>query len=346
MECTKQHQKKEKPQIIKEERKKDNNLKLLFMQKMNLPWVESPFFEQILAEKPGTPEQKAQARFFHENGYLILKNIIPTELIDATIEDISNLYPNKVGEEPLRHQDLWKKHENVKQIATYPQIIELLEYLYGREVIPFQTLNFKYGTQQRAHSDSIHFSCMPARYMCGVWLAMEPTNDQNGALFYYPKSHRLPEYNYYDIGIKAHDDTNHYGEYETFMENLMGNHQIERQELYIEKGDALVWSSNIIHGGTPIRTDGLTRWSQVTHYYFDNCVYYTPMHSDMLSHDLFIRNITNIRTGKIVANKSDGSAIDTIKTNERNAIISNSVPTSKLILGTIKRLIKPLIGKK
>ena len=316
------------------------------MQNMNLPWVESPFFEQLLAEKGGTAEQQEQARFYHENGYLILKNVIPEALIDSTIQDIGGKYPNKMNEEPLRQQDLWVDKADVKQIATYPKILETLKYLYGRETIPFQTLNFKYGTQQRAHSDSIHFSCLPARYMCGVWLAMEPTNDQNGALFYYPKSHRLPEYNYYDIGIKAHDKTDHYSDYETFVENLMANHKIERKELYIEKGDALIWSSNLIHGGTPIRTDGLTRWSQVTHYYFEDCVYYTPMHSDMLSHDLFIRNIRNIRTGKIVANKNDGLAIETIKTNERNAIIANNLSISNLLKGIVKKITRPLLGNK
>ena len=42
-------------------------------QATNLPWVESPIFEKLLEENQGTPEQKAQARFYHDNGYLVVK---------------------------------------------------------------------------------------------------------------------------------------------------------------------------------------------------------------------------------------------------------------------------------
>ncbi len=311
---------------------------------MNVPWVESPFFEQLLPQMGGTAEQQAQARFYHENGYLIVKNAITAEMADKAVSSIGSKFPDQMNQDPLRQQDLWMENEIIKEIAIYPKVLDMLKYLYGRESIPFQTLNFKYGTQQRAHSDSIHFSCLPARFMCGVWVALEPTSSQNGPLFYYPKSHKLPEYNYYDIGIKAHDNSKHYSEYETFIETLMGNYGIQKEELYIEKGDALIWSSNIIHGGTPIKTDGLTRWSQVTHYYFDDCVYYTPMHSDMLSHELYLRHIKNIRTGEMVENKASGEAVKEIRTTKTNYLIGKNLTTSQIVMNKIKTIMGPIVG--
>ena len=68
--------------------------------------------------------------------------------------------------------------------------------LYDREVVPFQTLNFLRGTQQMAHSDTIHFSSLPAKFMAGVWIALEDVTHENGPLFYYPGSHKMPEYNF------------------------------------------------------------------------------------------------------------------------------------------------------
>ena len=47
----------------------------------------------------------------------------------------------------------------------------------------------------------------------------------------------------------------------------------------LKKGQCLVWSANLLHGGSPHRDKGRTRHSQVTHYYFDDCQYYSPLSS-------------------------------------------------------------------
>jgi len=69
------------------------------------------------------------------------------------------------------------------------------------------------------------------------------------------------------------------------------------------KGKAIIWSSNLLHGGEKILTPGSTRHSQVTHYFFENCVYYTPLRSDATVDKLYVRKITNIATGQPVDNK-------------------------------------------
>ena len=99
----------------------------------------------------------------------------------------------------IRIQDLWQYSDSVKELACHPKIMDTLKMLYEREPVPFQTLNFKVGTQQKAHSDTLHFSSLPARYMCGVWVALEDITEDNGPLFYYPGSHRNPEYNFSDF---------------------------------------------------------------------------------------------------------------------------------------------------
>ena len=45
----------------------------------------------------------------------------------------------------------------------------------------------------------------------------------------------------------------------------------------LKKGQALLWSSNLLHGGSPMQDPQSTRKSQVTHYYFEGCRYWTPM---------------------------------------------------------------------
>ena len=68
-----------------------------------------------------------------------------------------------------------------------------------------------------------------------------------------------------------------------------------RKRVFVAKaGDALIWTANLLHGGEPILRAGATRWSQVTHYYFDGCSYYTPMHSDVMAGQIAHRKPHNI----------------------------------------------------
>jgi hypothetical protein len=60
------------------------------------------------------------------------------------------------------------------------------------------------------------------------------------------------------------------------------------------KGQALIWCANLLHGGSPQTDPRLTRWSQVTHYYFEDCLYYTPAFSDETLGDFDLRQITSI----------------------------------------------------
>ena len=100
----------------------------------------------------------------------------------------------------MRLQDGWKFDEDVLSLATNATVLEILSTLYGRKAWPFQTLNFPLGTQQHYHSDAVHFSSVPERFMCGVWVALEDIGEEQGPLEYYPGSHAWPIYSNEHIG--------------------------------------------------------------------------------------------------------------------------------------------------
>ena len=158
---------------------------------MNLPWVESPFFEKILQEKNLPSDQEDLARVYHKDGYIVLKNVFSEAEIDKVVSEMHEKGFNPTynlikTRDANRCQDLWEHSESVKNLSTKSEILSVLEMLYDREVVPFQTLNFLCGTQQMAHSDTIHFSSLPAKFMAGVWIALEDVTHENGPLFYYP----------------------------------------------------------------------------------------------------------------------------------------------------------------
>jgi hypothetical protein len=78
-----------------------------------------------------------------------------------------------------------------------------------------------------------------------------------------------------DIGAEAREDE--YPKYEQYIRELIEREGLEPEYGTIKKGQALVWASNLLHGGAPQRDPERTRHSQVTHYFFKDCKYYTPM---------------------------------------------------------------------
>jgi hypothetical protein len=261
-----------------------------------LPWIDSPFFERELESRKGTPEQQRLAVAYHRDGYAIIERAFPPALIDAAAAEVDRMFD--CGTSSLaRVQDAWESGGPSRDLAVNPASLDLLRYLYGREPVPFQTLSFYRGTEQRGHADAIHFSSLPARFMCAIWVALEDVTAESGALFYYPGSHKLPELAPHDIGYTAEtfdDDA-----YETHLEELMEQGGFEVRQFEAKKGDALIWSSNVVHGGSPILDPGATRRSQVTHYFFEDCVYYSPMLSDAPAGEYFVRTyLTDIRDGR------------------------------------------------
>lgn len=252
---------------------------------------------------------QAEREQFERDGYLIVDPGVPLTVLDAITSDLEGRFDTtesggvwrKVG----RIADAWKFNSHVKAVATAARVMVILEDLYGRRPLPFQTLNFPVGTEQRVHSDAVHFNSEPAGYMCGVWVALEDIDLDNGPVEYYPGSHTLPEITIEDVdkaGYVTHSymerfkaavhDIRHihrpgrkyseyvYSSYETFIGEMIRHLGIEPQYATLKKGQALLWAANLLHGGSPQRDKGRTRHSQVTHYFFENCRYYTPRLGD------------------------------------------------------------------
>lgn len=221
-----------------------------------------------------------QIEQFHENGFLVFNPGLDTGFIDTLLANVETRYDPGFRANPTfptRLPDAWKEVDEVRQLATHPTILQALEQLLGREAKPFQTLNFPTGTRQAAHSDTIHFNALPHGFMTGVWVAMEDINENNGPLIYYPGSHKLPEMTMQDFGLEPGYE--HYREYEERMQDHIKNHGLKPALGTINKGEALIWHANLIHGGAPQTDPTLSRHSQVTHYYFKDCQYYIPMRS-------------------------------------------------------------------
>ena len=311
-----------------------------------VPIVESPFLSAMLDELKLSQEERRIALDLHERGYAVLD--FPDDRLDERIErikaslasrfDVDMTAPDTIKNSGRvqRVQDAWSFDANVRAIAANQDILDLLGKLYGRRAFPFQTLNFPVGTQQHLHSDSIHFSSLPERFMCGVWVAMEDVQADAGPLTYLPGSHKWPILSNLMIGRRGFGTPPLHAQdpFEPAWDALVETSGLEQELFLAKKGQALIWAANLLHGGSVQRDPRLTRWSQVTHYYFDDCAYYTPAFSDEAIGALDLRTIVDIQTNEVRPNLHLGKPFPTFRQEKpsladkiRKRINANGMPS-------------------
>ena len=285
-----------------------------------VPLIESPVFTAEIERMALTPAERAIAVALNRDGFAVFD--FPDAELDARIARIraalapqldiaeSDATSNKlIG--PGRIQDGWQSDADIKAIAANASVIDLLTRLYGRQAFPFQTLNFPAGTQQHLHTDAVHFSSIPPRFMCGVWLAMEDVGADAGPLCYVPGSHKWPLLDNAMIGRRGTDQPldSAQAPYEQAWDALIAEHRIPISQFHARQGQALIWCANLLHGGSAQIDPTRTRWSQVTHYYFEDCIYYTPAFSDEYLGRLALRKLVSIADGLARPNRYLGEEI-------------------------------------
>lgn len=258
---------------------------------LDIPWIESPFFYQLLDNSDYTSDEKEMLTKYHEDGYIVIDLELDDEFIDTTMDGIfKELDKLKTQDDRYHYSDsprvfeAWKTVPNVLSLARHPKILSTLEFLYGKKPIPFQTINFLKGSNQPLHQDSIHFYTQPERWMVGTWTALQDMTEECGPLNIVPGSHKWQHYNFQNLNLPTVEFGNqfeNYAEYENFLSQLVESKKSTLKKWLGKKGECLIWASNLLHGGAPILDKSSTRYSQATHFYFEGCNhYYSPMFSD------------------------------------------------------------------
>jgi hypothetical protein len=83
----------------------------------------------------------------------------------------------------------------------------------------------------------------------------------------------------------------------------------EAGQFLAKKGQAFIWTANLLHAGSRQTDPNLTRWSQETHYYFEGCSYYSPMESDPFYGRILFQSPRNIANGDSMPNMYCGRRV-------------------------------------
>lgn len=250
----------------------------------NLPWLDLPDAAARLAQHKDfdsfAEETKAQLKDWPEKGYMILSGFFSHEEADAINLEVQRLIDEKVVDFNFTGRKIMFAHRKSKllrEVARNPELIRILSFVLGKKVIPFQTINFIQGSEQRAHSDFIHMTTYPKGNLIAAWIALEDIGSDCGPLIYYPGSHKLPYLlnNEYDHGGNAWMIGNDaYLRYEDETARRIKAHGLTPKEFHARKGDVLIWHANLIHAGKAILNEQLTRKSMVVHFYAEDVICY------------------------------------------------------------------------
>jgi hypothetical protein len=247
-------------------------------------WLDAPDAERMLDEHVAsgriTPREAEQLRGFRRDGYVILDELLPEDLLlranEALDQAVSQAWQGYRYGESTRLEQMHVHFPAIREIWLYPAVHRFLSIIFGVPSEPCQSLVYVFGSQQDAHQDTVHLTPFPAGLMCGVWIALEDVQAGSGELVVYPGSHKLPRVYMHDAGCAKVD-----GDWSEFGSKVVSRWSQMLQEsgtqpvpYYAKRGQILIWHENLMHAGSVRRDPSLSRRSVVTHHFAQGAIAY------------------------------------------------------------------------
>ena len=217
-------------------------------------------------------------------GYVIVDNSVNPNLLDSAVNSYHSwVEKNKKGYEqnrkedgnPPRVVDLHNDLVEVQRLFTANEAVRVQDFLFGYETSIYTSLFFETSTQQPIHRDAPVFRTSPENYYFGMWVALEDAGYENGSLIVIEGGHRIyidqfelvreilgERQDLYEI---PQLDNNLWNCYQDTVAKTCLRKGLSKKQVYMKKGQTLIWHPLLPHAGGKIRKDGATRKSIVFH---------------------------------------------------------------------------------
>ena len=173
--------------------------------------------------------------------------------------------PDEAFDYSFKINDLYLDEPLIRDYALDPGLCQTLNLLLDGKALAFNTLLFRWGSQQQEHTDTLYMPPRKTDKLVVSWIALDEANADNGAVTLYPGSHLIPPHRFSDGRLNAIGTE--MGAYYDHMAQELKSRGIEPLHFNAEPGDVLIWHAQLLHGGSPIKDWQKTRRSLVTHYY-------------------------------------------------------------------------------
>ncbi len=151
---------------------------------------------------------------------------------------------------------------------VFPAAVQrLLAAVYDRPPVCFQSMSFRHGSQQPIHLDTAYLplSHDPLALMAS-WTALQDVEPGTGELVYYEGSHRIPEFRFGGRSKAVVDAPDQHAAFLEYLESECARRGLMRRTFTPRKGDVLVWTADLAHGGGKVTRPERLRRSFVCHF--------------------------------------------------------------------------------
>ena len=251
-------------------------------------------FTNPICNSPTMTLNQDQKHRWEEDGFLILRDFYSKKTIDdinALVESLwenrkslgaqyvidvfldseqqQRLYlsdaPTSARDKPYKLNDLFLSEAQIRELVVGEKLAPILKELLQGFPMVCNTLNFEFGSEQDFHFDTFYMPSPTPNKMVASWIALEQATPENGPLNYYPGSHKIPPYLFSNGSTIAIDKE--MPAFHDYIYAELDKRNLKPQTLLADKGDLLIWHSQLFHGGSAILDKSQTRKSLVTHYF-------------------------------------------------------------------------------
>jgi len=198
-----------------------------------IPRLRAALKRALVGAEPTRPEPVLtlnQHKFWHDNGFLILKGLIPQELIAAVNAEVESSGPIHLDSAVVR-----------AALLSDRLVAILSELLHGAPLI-VESLNL---TSPPVPDNSVVTS-----------ICLEDVHPDAGPLFYYPGSHTIPPFTVETEMSSCH----------TYLASQIAARGLAKTAFVGVAGDVFLGHSHLLYGGLPARNSTRTRKSLLARY--------------------------------------------------------------------------------
>ncbi|KAK7580099.1 hypothetical protein V9T40_000728 [Parthenolecanium corni] len=250
------------------------NVSLAFNETASTYSFEYPDFQYTLPNNLMTTEQR---KFYDDNGYLLIKDLIPHSLLDlfrqhfieicekkidvgimTLMKDISLAKTNAQGEylynkvQDIAYDEVFSKY------MFYPKLLDYVECFTGPNIKAMHSMLINkppdagtLSSRHPVHQDLHYFPFRPAKRIVASWTAMERVTVDNGCLFVLPGTHKG--------NLHPHTYPDWDGAVNKMYHGVQGFDNHPKVFVEMEKGDTVFFHPLLLHGSGPNLTKGFRK---------------------------------------------------------------------------------------
>lgn len=220
-----------------------------------------------------------QRKFYEDNGYIVIRNLVPKEKLDVYRERFEQICRREVevpgltimrdvaiarsefvpGEQAVTKLQEFQNDDVLFGYCELPEIIKYVQAFTGKEVKAMHTMLInkppdpgKKTSRHPLHQDLHYFPFRPADRVVCSWTAMQKVNRENGCLVVLPGTHKGE--------LLQHD----YPEWEGGVNKMYHgvrdfDPNAPRVHLPMDTGDTVFFHPLLIHGSGMNKTKGFRK---------------------------------------------------------------------------------------